>query len=120
VVEAAAHASNYQELKRVVIEGAPHFSRLVFALQGASREMFTTLAEFSMAQATPGNLRDNRPLAESLVGQINGYRRVVSDFVVLLNELDEAHKALVEALKHANQQPATLAGLADRAQRLSG
>jgi hypothetical protein len=120
VVEAAAQASNYQELKRVVTEAAPHFSRVVFALQAASPEMFTTLTESSMAQATPGNLRDNRLLAESLVAQIDGYRNIVSDFVVLLNELDKAHKALAEALIHAKGQPPTLAGLADRAQRLSG
>jgi hypothetical protein len=120
VLETAAQASNYQELKRAVAEAAPHFSRVVFALQVASREIFTTLTESSVAQATPGKLRDNRLLAESLVAQIDGYRKVVSDFVVLLNELDEAHKALVEALKHANEQPGTLAGLADRAERLSG
>jgi hypothetical protein len=120
VVEAGAQASNYQELKRVVTEAAPHFSRVVFALQIASREIFTTLTESSVAQATPGNVRDNRPLAESLVAQIDGYRKVVSDFVVLLNELDEAHKDLVEALKYAKDQPPTLAGLADRAQRLTG
>jgi hypothetical protein len=120
VIEAAAQASNHQELRRIVIEAAPHFSRLVFALQIASREMFTTLTESSMAQATPSNLRGNQLLAETLVAQINGYRKVVSDFVVLLNELDEAHNSLVEALIQAKGQPPTLAGLADRAQRLSG
>jgi len=59
-------------------------------------------------------------LAESLVAQIEGYRKILSNFVVLLNEVDEAHKELVKTLKQGTDQSATLAGLADRVQRLTG
>ena len=43
VIEAAAQANNSRELKRLIVEAAPHFSRLIFALQASSREMFLML-----------------------------------------------------------------------------
>lgn len=119
VIEAAAQANNSRELKRLVVEASPHFSRLVFALQASSREIFLTLIEAPVAQATPGNLTKNPQLGQALVTQIEGYRKVVSDYAVLLAELEEAHKDLVEALKQDAPQRLTLGAVAERAQRLN-
>ena len=51
--------------------------------------------------------------------QIEGYRKVVSDFAVLLAELEETHKDLVETVKQDAPQRLTLAAAAERAQRLN-
>jgi hypothetical protein len=116
LIEEAARANNFEELRRVVTQGAPHFSKLTVDLQAATPRIFDVLAGHSMQQVTPTALK-NRPVAEALIANIEGYRRILSDYVLLLQELDLAHRELVLALQRG--RPATLAGLAERSERLT-
>lgn len=116
LIEEAAKANNLEELKRIVARAAPHFSRLTVELQSATPRLFNVLAGQSMQQATPSNLK-NRPVAEALIANIDGYRRILSDYVLLLQELDLAHQELIFAVQ--SDSPRTLGGLAERSERLT-
>jgi hypothetical protein len=116
LIDEAARANNLEEMKRVVTQAAPHFSRLSADLQAATPRVFNVLAGQSIEQATPAAFR-NRPLAEALVANVEGYRRILSDYVLLVQELDLAHRDLVLAL--ARSRSVTLAGLAERSERLT-
>jgi hypothetical protein len=115
VIATAAQEKNYEELKRVAVQQRSQFSNLTRALQTSAPELFRLLIFNSEQEITRNG--DNRRVLESSVATISGYRRLVSDLVVLLLDVDEAHGILVAALER--EQPPSLALTAERAQRLT-
>ncbi len=118
IIEEAAKAQNFREMRRLVANADPYFARLVAAFKAASPKMFDVLIE-APASRVPIETKNNPELAQAIVQQIEGYRTAVSNFVVLLDELARAHTDIVEALKQAENAPLTLGMVADRAQRLN-
>jgi len=115
VIATAAQEKNYEELKRVAVQQRSQFSNLTRALQTSAPELFRLLIFNSEQEITRNG--DNRRVLESSVATISGYRKLVSDLVVLLLDVDEAHGTLVAALER--EQPPSLALTAERAQRLT-
>jgi hypothetical protein len=118
VIEELAKAQNFREMRQLVGNADPLFGRLVAGLKAASPWMFETLVR-SSARRVPKETRGNPQLTEAVLTQIEGYRMTVSNFVVLLDELAAAHTEIVVALQHAEDEPLTLALVADRTQRLN-
>jgi hypothetical protein len=118
LIEEAAKAQNFAEMRRLVVNADPYFVRLIATLKAGAPAMFDTLIE-EPASWVPVRTKNNPELAKAVVQQIEGYRTVVSNFVVLLDELASAHADIVEAIKQAENAPLTLGLAADRAQRLN-
>lgn len=118
IVEEAAKAQNFTEMKRLVTEASPSFNRLIAALQASSPWIFKTLIRKS-ERKVPIETAGNPDLARSVVGTIEGYRMAVSDFVLLLDEMGKTHADIVAALSQREADPLSLAQLANRAERMN-
>lgn len=118
VIDEAAKAQNFKEMRRIVAAAEPHFGALIDALQAGTPAMFDTLTR-AAARRVPVETRQNPALAAAVVGQIEGYRTAVANFVLLLDEVRGAHGDIVAALAAAENAPLTLSVAADRAQRLN-
>lgn len=117
LIESAAKASSYREMVRLVGEAAPEFEKLARQLRAATREMFITLTE-SLAEERTGERAARDPdYAKELDRRRESYRRAVSEFDMMLRELETTHAGIVQALTQG-ERPLTLAALADRAVQL--
>ena len=115
LMDAAAKAQNFKEMIRLVSAANPQFARLVLALQAATPDMFNTLTR-SAARMAP---TENPEMGAMIVAQINGYRKALSSYVVLLEELELIHVDIVNALKAAEDEPLSLAVAVNRAEQLN-
>jgi hypothetical protein len=118
IIKDAAQAKNVEELKRLVLSGAPHVTRLIESLQSAAPEVFKTLISQSVRAVTSPEALDNAAVAKEHLNRIAAYRIAVSNYVVLLDELEQAFAQLVTAF----QQPrnaVTLAAVAQRTAQLT-
>lgn len=113
VIRDAAQAKNVEELKRLVLDGAPHVRKLIEGLRKGAPEFFNTLVYQSVKDATSPAALDNATVAKGHLVRISAYRIAVSNYVVLLNELEGAFDQLVKAF----QQPRNTVSLASIAQR---
>jgi hypothetical protein len=118
LVEEAARAQNFREMRDFVGKADPRVGRLLTALQAAAPWMFESLTRVAQRRV-PTETRNDPQLATAVVTQIDGYRAALSNFVVLLEELKTAHADIVAALARAESAPLTLSLLAERAQRLN-
>ena len=117
LIDAAAQQGNDQEIKRLVIAGAPHARELIDRLRDAAPLMFNVLtASTARAAVSPAAL-DNPAMAQSDIARIEAYRVTVSNFVVLLNGLQTALDKLVEAVQNPDQT-ASVMSLAEESANL--
>jgi hypothetical protein len=113
ILRSAAQAKNTEELKQWVFAGAPHMKKLIEALRLAAPECFNTLIHHSVIGATSPEALDTPAIAQAHVQRIAAYRMVVSDYVMLLSELEKVFDELVYACQH----PPNSMSLAIAAQR---
>jgi hypothetical protein len=113
IIKDAAQAKNVEELKRLILSGAPYVKQLIERLQSAAPEVFKTLISQSARDATGPEALDNAAVAKEHLNRIAAYRTAVSNYVILLDELERAFEQLVAAF----QQPRSAVSLASIAQR---
>ena len=118
LVDAAAKAQNFKEMIRLVSAANEQFANLVLALKAATPSMFETLTR-SAARKVPNETLNNPELGAMVVAQINGYRKALSAYVVLLEELELVQVEIVNALKAAEDEPLSLAVAVNRAEQLN-
>ena len=100
-----AEAKNAEELRRLVLEGAPKVDALLVGLQSASDSMYETLIAQPSADAT-GPLLKNKPARRAVILQIRDENVAVANFVQLLQSLRGALAALVDAVRNPGSQMA--------------
>lgn len=118
IIRDAAQRRNIDEMKRLVLSGAPLLKKLIESLRAAAPEVFNTLIFQSVKGVTSPEALDNRTLAKGYLDRIAAYRIAVSNYVMLLKELEVSFDQLVAAF----QQPrsaVSLATIAERSGRLS-
>lgn len=118
IIRDAAQQKNVEEMKRLVVAGSPHVKKLIGSLRDGAPEVFNTLIFQSVKGATDPESLTNKVVAKSHLDRIATYRAAVSNYVVLLTELDHTFDELVIAV----QQPrntVSLALVADRSNRLA-
>lgn len=98
LIDAAAQQQNDQEIKRLVLEGAPSVREVIEKLREATPAMFDTLTASSARAAVSPAALDNPAIAKTDIARIEAYRVTVSNFVVLLNGLEAALDKLVRAV----------------------
>ena len=111
-------AQNFKNITSLVTSADPLFLRLVAALKASSKWIFETLIR-TPSKKVPIETQNNLELAETVVNQIEGYRAVLANFVVLLDEMAVSHTDIVKALEESSKAPLTLAMLANRAEKLN-
>ncbi|MGH6913032.1 MAG: hypothetical protein ACREH3_04935 [Geminicoccales bacterium] len=117
VIDAAAQAQNRAEMERLVVQAAPELHKLIGALQDAARPIFLVLIADRRDAITVEGL-DNPQLAEAAIDRVDGYRVAVSNYAVLLGQLNHALDSLVSAFDSARSS-VTLAALAEQSAELS-
>ena len=118
IIREAAQRRNIEEMKRLVLSGAPLLKKLIESLRAAAPEVFNTLVFQSVKGVTSPEALDNKTVAKSHLDRIAAYRTAVSNYVMLLKELEVSFDQLVIAF----QQPrnaVSLATIAERSGRLS-
>ena len=105
IKDVAVVASAEQE-RQVILDAGPQVSALIKALHGAVPRMFNPLIEQIRQQIE----HEDHPSA-SEVTRIEAYRGLLSDYMRLLDRLDDAWKQLVVAAKQPSN-PASLSALA--------
>jgi hypothetical protein len=118
IIKDAAQRKNVEEMKRLVLSGAPLLKKLIESLRAAAPEVFNTLIFQSVKGVTSREARENKTVAKGHLERVAAYRIAVSNYVVLLEELELSFDQLVIAF----QQPrnaVSLANIAERSGRLS-
>ena len=118
IIRDAAQRRNIDEMKRLVLSGAPLLKKLIQSLREAAPEVFNTLIFQSVKGVTSPEALDNKTVARGYLDRITAYRTAVSNYVMLLGELELSFDQLVAAF----QQPrsaVSLAIIAERSGRLS-
>lgn len=92
ILAQAAQAASAAEERRLIRAGEPYVSKLIDSLRQAAPAMFKTLIEASATDLTAENAATTADL-----NRIEAYRTVVSDYVVLLGQLQAAWDKLVAA-----------------------
>lgn len=118
IIRDAAQRRNIDEMKRLVLSGAPLLKKLIESLRAAAPEVFNTLIFQSVKGVTSPEALDNKTVAKGYLDRIAAYRIAVSNYVMLLKELEVSFDQLVAAF----QQPrsaVSLATIAERSGRLS-
>jgi len=105
IKDVAVAASTEQE-RRVILDAGPNVSALIKKLHDAAPIMFRPL----IAQMVQQIEHEDHPSA-SEVTRIEAYRGLLSDYMRLLDRLDDAWKQLVVAAKQPSN-PASLSALA--------
>lgn len=113
VIADAAQAKNNEELKRLVLEGAPHIKKLIGALKNGAPEVFNTLIFQSVKSVSSPEALNNEAVAQVHLDRIAAYRVVVSNYVALLDELERSFDQLVIAF----EKPRSAASLTLAVQR---
>lgn len=96
ILRKLAEAGNVATIKQLIREGNPKVEALILALRDAAPALFNTIIERSAAALT-SEAAESPAVAQPLLAQIATYRRVVSDYVVLLDQLFTAWRATVAA-----------------------
>ncbi len=99
VIKDAAQAKNTKEMKRLVLDGASHVTQLIQSLRRAAPESFNTLTYQSIKKVTSQEAADNEGVAKQYLDRIEAYRIAVSNYVVLLDDLEQAFEQLVVAFQ---------------------
>ncbi len=92
-------ANNAERVRRLILEYDPVFARLLIALRAAVPEMFQIFVvdqTFRASTAPPGQRAAIRAEAPRLM---NGYRRLLADYAVLLDGVSRAWAATVVAAR---------------------
>jgi hypothetical protein len=118
LIKEAAQKRNIEEMKRLVLSGAPYVKKLIEALRAAAPTMFKTLINTSEILATSPRALDDPEVARGYLERIAAYRIVVSNYVILLQQLEETFDELVAAIK-LPRNGASLAFIARRSAELS-
>lgn len=117
LINLAAKDANAEELRRVAREESPKVKAVIGELRSAARELFNTVTEAPLARFNTEGL-SNPEVAKAEVLRIEGYRAMISGYVVLLDR----YSLLLGDLVMVYDQPrraATLASLAERSAQLS-
>ena len=113
VLRRAGQAGNEEELKRLVLGSAPQMKVLVASLRAAAPVYFKTLIHAPESEAT-----SNPNQAAPYLKRIETYRVIVSNYVILLEELSHTFDQLLVAFE-AKRNPVSIGALANGAARLS-
>ncbi len=112
ILRKLAEAGNVETVRKLIQDGNPKVEALIVALRDAAPAMFNTITEAHATKLT-SEAAENPAVAEPLLNQIGVYRRVVSDYVVLLDQLYGAWRATVAAV----EQPEGRGGQSDLIRR---
>jgi len=118
IIREAAQRRNIDEMKRLVLSGAPLLKKLIESLRAAAPEIFNTLIFQSVKGVTSPEALDSKTVAKGHLDRIAAYRAAVANYIMLLKELEMTFDQLVMAF----QQPrnaVSLATIAERSGRLS-
>jgi hypothetical protein len=118
LLDAAIKAQNFKEMIRLVSSANEQFAKLVLALKATTPYMFDTLTR-SAARKAPNETINNPELGVMVVTQINGYRKALSSYIVLLEVLEQIHVEMVKALNAAEDEPLSLTLVVNRAEQLN-
>jgi hypothetical protein len=119
LIKEAAQQRNIEEMKRLLLNGAPHVKKLIQALRAAAPEMFEMLIKTSATTlALDDKASGNPEIAKGPLERIATYRIAVSNYVILLDQLEETFDELVTAIKQP-RNGASLAFIARRSAELS-
>ena len=117
LLDNAAQRNNNDEVRRLLISGAPQVKKLLGALRSGAAEMFNSLAETSARAALSPAALDSAELTRANIARIESYRIGVANFVVLLDELQNALADAVAAAEAPAGQ-LSVASLTDTSVRL--
>ena len=118
IIRDAAQRRNLEEMKRLVLSGAPLLKKLIESLRAAAPEVFNTLIFQSVKGVTSPEALDNKTVAKGHLDRIAAYRTAVSNYVMLLKELELSFDQLVMAFQ-LPRNAVSLATIAERSGRLS-
>jgi hypothetical protein len=117
LIDAAAQRANDKEVKRLLVEGAPHVYELIDAMKDGAKAMFNGLTDEAAKNAILPASLDNPALAEADIQRIEAYRIGVSNYDVLLDELKSTLESAVQAVQ-ADDPQISVAALASASFRL--
>lgn len=118
IIREAAQRKNIEEMKRLIVTGAPHLTKMVASLREAAPAVFNTLILQSIKGATSADGLKNPAVSKPHLERIANYRIAVSNYVVLLGELQNTFNDLVTAVQQPKNH-ATMAFLAESSARLA-
>lgn len=118
ILDGIGRAASAAEQRRLIREGAPLVSRLIGALRAAAPEVFVTLIDAPRVRLTR-EAAANADVAAPDLRMIEGYRTTVSNYVILLGELQGAWDAVVAAVDRP-ADPIRLAQIARRSGEIKG
>jgi hypothetical protein len=119
LIKEAAQQKNIEEMKRLLLNGAPHVKKLIEVLRApGAPEMFEMLIKASGTLAVSKKALDDPEVAKGPLERIAAYRIAVSNYVILLDQLEETFDELVAAIKQP-RNGASLAFIARRSAELS-
>jgi hypothetical protein len=118
IIRDAAQRKNIEEMNRLVLAGAPHVTKLVMSLRDGAPAVFNTLIFQSVKGVTSTDALKNPVIAKNHLDRISTYRIVVSNYVVLLGELQNTFDELVTAVRQP-KNTASVAFVAEKSARLA-
>ncbi len=118
IIRDAAQRKNVEEMNRLVLAGAPHVKRLVISLRDGAPAVFNTLIFQSVKGITSADALKSPVIAKNHLDRISNYRIVVSNYVVLLGQLQNTFDELVTAVQQPSN-PASVAFVAEKSARLA-
>ncbi len=103
VIDQLGKAKNEEELRQLVLDNAPKVEALLDGLRKAAPPMYETL--IAVARETYSlNASSNPAVARAAVVQIEGYRILVANYVVLLDRLGVAFERLLVAVRNPDNR----------------
>ena len=118
ILKDAAQAENVEELQHLVLSGAAHVKKLIKALRQAAPELFNTIVYQSVKEVTSPQALSTESVAEMHLGRIAVYRTAVSNYMGLLEELEQACDQLVTAFQRP-RSAVSLASIAEQSAQLT-
>lgn len=112
ILDGIGKAASAAEQRRLIRDGAPLVSKLIGALRNAAPEVFVTLIDLPRTRLTR-EAAANPDVAAPDLRAIEGYRTTVSNYVILLGELQTAWDVVVAAVDRP-ADPIRLAQIARR------
>lgn len=117
IVARLAEARNAAEARRVIIEGKDGVNALISGLKKSTPAVFETLTEESTGRLRSREVAADAVLAAPDLRRVDVYRVTVSNFVVMLDKLQDAWNLTVKAAESPNNL-VTLGALAKRSGEL--
>lgn len=118
ILDGIGKAASAAEQRRLIREGGPLVSKLIVALRNAAPEIFVTLIDAPRTRLTRETAA-NADVAAPDLRVIEGYRATVSNYVILLGELQGAWDSVVVAVDRP-ADPIRLAQIARRTGEIKG